>query len=174
MTKNGGIKVCEYQKDGNITGVFVFNKINNSADGIWASTKNNTEYKFQLAAKDTLLPAIDPAFHSGNRFGRYSYAYGKKGYQGEVTISEIKKNKISFSISSVTGEPGRNIAEIELDTIAIVNNEFVYKVPGSDSCRLNVKFYKDFLTVEYSENFGNCGDLFGLNATVDGIFIKNN
>jgi hypothetical protein len=172
IDKDGEIKICEYQKDGNITGVFVFTKISTSSEGIWASTKNDKEYKFQLTAKDTLLKNIDTGFQAGKLSGEYSYAYGEKGYQGGITVTEIQKDKIVFDILSVTRDPSRNIAQIETDTVVVSNNEFIYKVPDSDSCIFKVKFFKDFVFIAYVKDYGDCGNVFGLNATVDGIFYR--
>ena len=172
INKDGEIKVCEYQKDGKITGVFVFEKLNTTSEGIWVSTKNDKEYKFQLNALDTLLRNIDTSFQSSNLTGIYLYAYGDKGYQGEITVTEIQKGKIAFSISAVTRAPGRNIAQVETDTVLVSNNEFIYKIPDSDSCIFKVKFFKDFVFIDYVKDYGDCGGVFGMNAGVDGIFYR--
>jgi len=170
--KNGEIRVCEYQKDGEITGVFIFNKLNKSAYGIWASTKSDKEYKFQLSAKDTLVNNMDTIFQAGKLSGTYSYAFGDKGSTGGLTVHEIQKGKISFDISSVTSGPSYNVAEIETDTVLVSNNEFIYKVPDTDSCFFRIKFYKDFAFIEVLNGYKGCEGAFGLNATVEGIFYK--
>ena len=45
-----------------------------------------------------------------------------------------------------------------------------YKVAETENCEFKVKFYQDFVFVNYTK--GTCAGQFGHNATVDGIFIK--
>lgn len=78
IPKEGEIRLCEYQSDGTITGVFNFAKLDNVFEGIWASTKNHKELKFKLLPKDTLLTNIDTSFQTKEIEGSYSYAYGEK------------------------------------------------------------------------------------------------
>ncbi|MDB5223270.1 MAG: hypothetical protein JWN83_1937 [Chitinophagaceae bacterium] len=172
IPKEGDIRICEYQRDGTITGVFNFSKLDSAFEGIWASTKNQKELKFKLSAKDTLLTNIDTSFQPKDIAGNYSYAYGEKGYQGGLNVTKITDDKISFDISSVTSDPSRNIASIDTDTVAIYNNQFIYKIPNSDSCEFRVKFLRDFIFIDYTKGYGDCDGFFGLNASVDGIFIK--
>ena len=103
-------------------------------------------------------------------FGRYHYQYTEEGYIGDLEISRIGNDKAAFSLFSVTGAPARNIADVPTDTIPFKGNSFVYTIPESDSCSFKVSFYKGFAVVVYTN--GYCSGQFGMNATVDGIFIK--
>ncbi len=47
---------------------------------------------------------------------------------------------------------------------------FIYKIPDTDSCEFEVKFYKRFVIIRYTKGF--CDRQFGMNATIDGIFLK--
>ena len=91
-----------------------------------------------------------------------------------ITVTEIKKDKIAFDILSVTREPSRNIAQIETDTVLVSGDEFIYKVPYSNSCIFKVKFFKDFVSIDYVKHYRDCRNVFGLNAGVDGIFYRIN
>lgn len=172
ISKEGDIQLCEYQNDGMITGVFNFTKFDNVFSGTWASTKTHKELEFKLFDKDTLLTNIDSSFEPKEIEGNYFYAYGEKGYEGGMTVTKISSDKISFDISSVTSDPSRNVASINTDTVAFHNNQFIYKISDSDSCEFRVRFFRDFLFIDYTRGYGDCNGFFGLNATVEGIFIK--
>ncbi|HWK03486.1 MAG TPA: hypothetical protein VNS58_07635 [Puia sp.] len=172
ISTDGQIRVCEYQKDGTISGIFAFDKLDVAANGMWLSTTHDKEFSFELTARDTILLNIDTGFQPVTIPGEYVYMYGTEGSQGYVSIKKIKDIKISFEIQSVTSAPGRNLAEVDLDTVALRNNQFVYKLRHSKECQFQVKFYNNFLVVRYLKDYGDCGDIFGMNATVDGIFYK--
>jgi hypothetical protein len=172
IERDGQIRVCEYLTNGTISGIFHFNKIDNSATGFWYSTAKETKLSFELSSKDTLLANIDTSFQSEVITGDYAYMYGKEGSQGGISIRKVSSDKISFSIGCVTNAPARNLAEVKLDTVSLANNGFVYKLRNSKDCSFQVKFYKNFLLICYLKDYGDCGDFFGLNATVDGIFYK--
>ena len=169
---DGDIRVFEFEKDGNITGVFVFDSLGNNARGTWASSKTGKEYSFSLSKKDTLLINPDTSFTPRKIAGEYSYAFGEKGSQGGISIMPVGKGKIAFEVSAVTREPARNIAQVEKDTVSLAGNQFYYKVPGSDSCIFRVKLCNNFLYISYANGYAGCIGMFGHNATVEGVFIK--
>jgi hypothetical protein len=83
----------------------------------------------------------------------------------------VDKQRIAFHILSLTNlERGPNVAEVEKDTVALRGNSFTCMIPGSDNCEIKVFFYKDFVYIQYTR--GYCEGQFGLNATIDGIFVK--
>ena len=172
IDREGKIKVGEYLTDGTISGIFYFDNMNVSPAGKWSSTQNFKEVDFKLSPKDTLLPDIDTSFQPKAITGDYAYMYGKDGYQGGISIRKVDSNKVSFEIGSVTDAPARNSAEISLDTVSLTNNTFVYKLRKSKDCSFKVTFYKHFLVISYLKGYGDCGNFFGLDATVDGIFYK--
>ena len=79
-------------------------------------------------------------------------------------------SKAIFGITSVTGEPARNLAQIDDDTISLTSTRFIYKVPDTNDCEFEVRFYKGFAFIRYTKGF--CDGQFGMNATIDGIFLK--
>ncbi|HEX6334893.1 MAG TPA: hypothetical protein VFZ78_11745, partial [Flavisolibacter sp.] len=102
--------------------------------------------------------------------GHYHYQYSEAGYHGDLDVQMISEDRVAFSIFSVTNDPARNLAEVPQDTVQITGNSFLYTIPGSDSCEFRVTFYRTFATVAYTR--GYCDGQFGMNATVDGIFLK--
>lgn len=164
-------RLLEFDETGNITGVIEGKPTERTFNGIWVSPKSKKEITLSLSSKDTVIksPSIKP---DGNQiFGDYHYQYGPSGYNGNFEIVKLADNKIVFNIISLTNiERGPNIAEIEKDTIAMTGNSFVYKVPDSDDCEFKVTFYKDFVYINYTN--GYCESQFGLNATINGIYLK--
>ncbi|HMI78439.1 MAG TPA: hypothetical protein VK484_06575 [Ferruginibacter sp.] len=164
-------RLLEFDKTGHITGIIEGKPTEQKFNGIWVSPKSKKELAMALSLKDTLLisPNIKP--DESAVFGNYHYQYGENGYSGNFDINKVGGNKIDFRILSLTNiERGPNIAEVEKDTIAITGNSFIYKIPDSDSCEFKATFYRSFVYVNYTK--GYCESQFGLNATIDGIYLK--
>ena len=163
-------RLLEFEKDGNITGIITGLPKENVFEGSWFSPKTRKELVLTLAKKDTAInsSATDALFQ--DIFGHYHYQYSEAGYQGDFEIKKLSNSKASFGITSVTGEPGRNVAQIDDDTITLTTTHFIYKLPDTDNCEFQVKFYKGFASIKYTKGF--CDGQFGNNATIDGIFLK--
>jgi hypothetical protein len=164
-------RLLEFDNTGNITGVIEGKPTDKSFNGLWISPKTKKELAMTLSQKDTLIVSPNLKPDETQIFGNYHYQYGENGYNGDFDISKVGNNKIAFNILSLTNvERGPNIAEVERDTIAMTGNSFIYKIPDSDSCEFKVIFYKAFVYINYTKGF--CESLFGLNATIDGIYLK--
>ncbi|MGE5107923.1 MAG: hypothetical protein ACM3H8_10285 [Sphingobacteriales bacterium] len=164
-------RLLEFDKTGNITGVIEGKPTEKNFNGIWVSPKTKKELVMTLSLKDTLVSCPNIKSDESQIFGSYHYQYGENGYNGDFDISKVGNNKIDFNILSLTNvERGPNIAEVEKDTITMTGNSFIYKIPDSDSCVFKVTFYKGFVYINYTK--GYCESQFGLNATVDGIYLK--
>jgi hypothetical protein len=164
-------RLLEFDSTGNITGVIDGKPSGKIFNGSWVSPKTRKELTMNLSSKDTLLRSPDNKPVEGQVLGNYHYRYGEKGYTGNFEINRVADNKIDFSILSLTNpERGYNIAEVQKDTIAMTGNNFIYKIPGSEKCEFKVSFYKEFLYINYTK--GYCESQFGLNATIDGIYLK--
>ena len=163
-------RLLEFEKDGNITGIITGNPEGEQFIGSWFSPKTRVKYSLSLSKKDTTVNAPDLAVNANDMYGSYYYQYSKDGQQGGLEFSKVSGHKAAFEIFSVTDAPGRNIAEIPLDTISINGNSFIYELPGAEPCAFRVTFYKGFATVAYTKGF--CEGFFGWNATVDGIYLK--
>jgi len=61
---------------------------------------------------------------------------------------------------------------VEKDTVSAAGNQFIYTVPGSESCTFRVKLCNNFLLISYTNGYSGCAGIFGYNATVQGVFIK--
>lgn len=164
-------RLLEFENTGNITGVIEGKPTEKVFNGLWVSPKTKKELSMALSLKDTLIGVANIKPNEGDIFGSYHYQYGEKGYHGDFDINNLGGNKIDFQILSLTNvERGPNIAEVEKDTITMTDNSFIYKIPGSDSCEFKVTFYKGFVYINYTK--GYCKSQFGLNATIDGIYLK--
>jgi hypothetical protein len=162
-------RLLEFSQTGNITGIISGFPDEKVFNGTWFSPKTRNEFNMSLNKIDTLLKFEKTETSLENIAGDYYYQYSEAGYQGYLTVRKVDQNKISFSILSVTNAPGRNIADVEADTV-LAKTDFTYKVPGTDSCEFRVRFFKDFAYINYTR--GYCVGMFGFNATIDGIFYK--
>lgn len=164
-------RLLEFDNTGNITGVIEGKPTEKSFDGLWFSPKTKKELLMKLYSKDTSINSPNTNPDRSRIFGNYHYQYGNKGYNGDFNINKLVGNKIDFNILSLTNvERGPNIAEVEKDTIPMTGNNFIYKIPESDSCEFKVTFYKGFVYINYIN--GYCQNQFGLSATIDGIYLK--
>jgi hypothetical protein len=164
-------RLLEFDKTGNITGIIEGTPTEKEFNGSWVSPRTRKELEMKLVRKDTLIssPSIKP--EPNQIFGDYHYQYGENGYNGDFEFSKAGDSKAAFHILSLTNvERGPNIAEVEKDTIAFYGNKFTYKIPDSDDCEFKVTFYKGFAYINYTK--GYCESQFGLNATIDGIYLK--
>lgn len=164
-------RLLEFDNTGNITGIIEGNLSAKRFNGSWISPRTKRELIMRLTFKDTLINCLDIKPDESQIFGNYHYQYGENGYNGDFDISKVGKDKIHFHILSLTNvDRGPNIAEVEKDTIEIKGNNFIYRIPGSDSCEFKTTFYKGFIYINYTKSY--CESQFGLNATIDGIYLK--
>jgi hypothetical protein len=163
-------RLLEFEKSGNITGVITGLPTNNNFNGSWYSPKTRKELSLNLVKKDTVIHPGSIETKLQDIFGHYHYQYGDAGYQGDFEITKLPGSKAIFGITSVTGEPARNVAQVDDDTISLSATHFTYRLPDTSDCEFEVKFYKGFALIKYTK--GICYGQFGLNATVEGIFIK--
>ena len=163
-------RLLEFEKSGNITGIITGLPSGDTFTGSWFSPKTRKELTLNLTNKDTVIKSLTSDTELEDIFGHYHYQYSEAGYQGDFEISKLPDSKATFGITSVTGEPARNVAQIDDDTIKLNTTHFIYKVPDTDSCEFEVKFYKGFAYIRYTKGF--CDGQFGMNATIDGIFLK--
>ena len=163
-------RLLEFEKSGNITGIITGLPTNKIFNGSWFSPKTRKVLVLNLVNKDTVIASSSANSKLQNIFGHYHYQYSEAGYQGDFEITKLQDSKATFGITSVTGKPGRNVAQIDDDTISLNTTRFVYKMPDTDNCGFEVKFYKGFVYIKYTKAF--CDGQFGMNATIDGIFLK--
>lgn len=163
-------RLLEFEKSGNITGVIIGSPTDNTFKGSWFSPKTGKELIVNLTKMDTVIKAVVTETNLQDVFGHYHYQYSEAGYQGDFEITKLTNSKAIFGLTSVTREPARNLAHVDDDTIDLNTTRFTYKIPDTDSCEFEVKFYKQFAYIKYTKGF--CDGQFGMNATIDGIFLK--
>jgi hypothetical protein len=163
-------RLLEFEKSGNITGIMTGIPTGNIFNGSWFSPKTRKELVLNLVKKDTTINLRPTDTELQNIFGHYHYQYSEAGYQGDLEITQLPNSKATFGITSVTGEPARNVAQINEDTISLTSTHFTYKLPDTENCEFEVKFYRGFVFIKYTKGF--CDGQFGMNATIDGIFLK--
>ncbi|MEJ8757520.1 hypothetical protein WG947_10955 [Pontibacter sp. H259] len=164
-------RLLEFDIAGNITGVIEGTPSEKEFNGSWFSPKTQKELEMKLLPNDTLIASPSIKADPDQSFGEYHYQYGEDGYSGKLAFNKAGDGKAVFDILSLTNvERGPNIAEVEKDTIAFSSDSFIYKIPDSDSCEFKVAFYKGFAYINYTKNY--CVGQFGLNATIDGIYLK--
>lgn len=163
-------RILEFEKSGNITGVITGSPTEGVFKGSWFSPKTRKELTLNLVKKDTAIVSKEIETKVGDLFGRYHYQYSEAGYQGDLEIKKLPGSKAVFGITSVTGEPARNLAQIDDDTIDLKTTNFTYKLTDTEECEFKVKFYKGFAVVQYTQ--GVCSGQFGMNATIEGIYMK--
>jgi len=163
-------RLLEFEKSGNITGIITGLPTENVFNGSWFSPKTRKELVLKLVKKDTVINSKETGTKLQDIFGHYHYQYSEAGYQGDFEISKLPNSRAAFGITSVTDEPARNVAQINEDTIALNATHFIYKMLDADNCEFSVNFYKGFVYVKYTRGF--CDGQFGMNATIDGIFLK--
>lgn len=163
-------RLLEFENSGNITGIITGLPSGDTFSGSWFSPRTRKELKVNLTKKDTAINSPTSDTQLQDIFGHYHYQYSEAGYQGDLEIRKLPGGKAVFGITSVTGAPARNVAHIEDDTIQLTATRFIYKMPDTDSCEFEVKFYKGFAYIRYTK--GYCDGQFGMNATIDGIFLK--
>jgi hypothetical protein len=171
IEEGGTYRLLEFSPTGTITGLITGTPAGESFAGSWASPETGKELSLSLTRRDTLIRRELSKPVREEISGHYHYQYGQKGFMGDFEVERVDKQRIAFSVLSLTNvERGPNIAEVEKDTVALTGNSFIYMIPDSDNCEFKVSFYKDFVYITYTR--GYCAGQFGLNATIDGIFVK--
>lgn len=161
-----------FDETGYITDVLNGLPTSESFNGRWHSLKKDKEYSFTLSLADTSITSPDIKAVDNKIFGKYHYQYGEDGYNGDFEINKFDNNMVEFYIHSETNrERGPNMADVEKDTIAMQGDSFVYLIPHTD-CEFKATFYKDFVYINYTKGSG--WGVFGMNATIEGIYLKTN
>lgn len=161
----------EFENDGNISGIIDAVLKNGKLSGSWSSTKSETVYPMTLDIQTKVhpKPEIFAPVPSDRFEGTYTYQYGENGYQGSVTIKKLKDQMYSYDIGSVTGAPGRNIADASGE-VMIKNNQFTIDI--NKSCSFVATFYNGFLSITQVPSVQTSDCEFGMNATLEGTFLK--
>ncbi len=168
VSSNEGYTLCEFEKDGNISGIINVKLNGQKLEGEWSSTKSDGSYPISLTLKDNKVK--QEVFPPASITGKYEYHYGEKGYEGLITIKKQKGNTYTYEIGSVTSDPARNMADASGDAILLNNNQFIIEI--NKSCKFKVTFYNGFLTITANDKTQLMDCEFGFNATLEGTYLK--
>jgi len=168
VEEDNSYRILEFESNGNISGIITGKPNEKELNGNWFSPKSRKSLNLKLSnlTKKQITISQNVIISKAN----YHYAYSEKGSQGDFEIKKLKNNEYKFSIISLTGEPSRNIADIDDTEISFTGNSFKYKLPEEKDCEFQVTFYSDFLVIKYTK--GDFEGQFGHNATIEGIYLK--
>jgi len=142
----------------------------NTYSGTWFSPKTRRSQTFAFKSKDTLLQYHDAEPASGEISGQFHYSYGMNGAEGNLTVSQTSKSAVSVNFFNYTDAPSRNNAEVSLQKLTLSKNEVFCKLDDNSLCAFRIRFFKNFVVVNYINDPRDCG--FGSGAEVDGVYFK--
>ena len=164
-------KLSEYDQLGDITGHIRGTISKDKIEGRWNTFYSTREYVLTASRVDTLIPAVDIKADPKTIYGIYTYKYDEDGGIGRLSAEKAPNDRFKFQISCTLGERGdHNMAVVDRDFAVLKKDSFIYQLPESE-CKFSVKFYKDFA---YVKSIEGCSMAFGLNASLDGFYIKRN
>jgi hypothetical protein len=172
VDKKGAISACEYQADGNIRGTFVIDQPGASATGRWESTGSHKDYTFELNTKDTSLQRIDTSFQPKIIPGIYTYMYGKTGRQARISLREDQDDKGLFDIESFTFEPTKRSTMADKRSVRVKGNQGIYTITSTSTCSFQIRFYNNFLIVDYVKDFEDSASHCKMYPVVEGVYYK--
>jgi len=167
---DGELRLMEFERSGNISGIIKTIPTDQSLYGTWFSPKSRKEFPIALQRRESTKKIVDSKINISNIPGKYKYQYGPGGAGGELNVLSVKENTVEFNIEAHTGGGSPNLANVENAKAVLNGNMLIYKIPGSDDCEFKIEFFKRFASISYTQ--GNCNGEFGMNATVEGIFLK--
>ena len=159
----------EYDQYGEITGHIRGSISEGKVEGRWNTFYLTREYQLTASRVDTLIPTVDIKAEPKGIYGIYTYEYDENGGMGRLSAEKGPNDRFRFQISSTLGERGGyNMAIVDRDFAVLEKDSFIYQLPDTE-CLFSVRFYKDFACVRSIEG---CATAFGMNASVDGFYIK--
>ena len=172
LNRTGPTRVCEYQPDGNIVGTFVFDQLSAAATGSWESTDSHKNYKFALQAKDTALQRIDTSFQPKIIPGIYTYMYGTRGQQARISLQETEDYKGLLDIESFTYDPVKQSNMSDKRSVWVKGNQCIYTIKAAATSSFQIKFYNNFLIVDYVKDFGDSATHSRVYPLIEGVYYK--
>ena len=167
-TKDSIARIVEVWPDGHVSGIWNMELHASSAEGTWYAPGTGKGYNASLMHIDTSV-TIQDIRAEDELTGRYEYNYGDKGARGVLKVLQ-QGDTVTVGFDNVTAAPARNLAVLDAIPLHLNGNEAVYSVTDYGNCAVRIRFYKNFVVVNYIDNQDKCG--FGHNATVDGTYMK--
>jgi hypothetical protein len=169
ITKKDGITIYEFIKNGYISGIYRGNFAVKALTGSWYAPGSEKELKFNLMPADSSLTHIDTTLKPISIDGEYLYHFGEQGSSGGIDIKQSTPGNFLVDINCMTSSPQNNVADMKTFKVNMFNNIIIYKMPKED-CKFRIRAFNNFIVIDYVGKSWNCG--FGLNAGIDGVFIK--
>ncbi|HXA01946.1 MAG TPA: hypothetical protein VNW99_08160 [Cytophagaceae bacterium] len=166
--------IYEFDKAGNITGIYSLQLVNDSLNGSWRSPQNKKSYDFKSSnTPSSRIMNVDSLFRPKPApLGKYRYSFGDEGGQGVFTCEDVLQDRVHLQLNAVTAAPAYNIATVD-DTVAfglsMKATVLEYKT-NEGACQFNITFFDNFASIDYVDNKADCE--FGNNAYASGIYSK--
>lgn len=173
INHQGDYEISEFQPSGNITGVITGKSKNNEFTGSWHAPGSEQFLSIKLkpiGTVGTTLAKIDPTITTTNYAGTYVYE-SKDGLSGLLKIKKTSNGQYMLEIlNSTTVGQAINDATIEETPITITNGQATYESADFEQCKFKIRFFTDFVVVNYIDNKADCG--FGRGTTVEGVYLR--
>jgi hypothetical protein len=164
-------RLQEYYHSNAITGIYsgLISSVG-LISGDWYGGKDNYEkaLDFKIKRKEIISESV-PEFKE-EITGAYGYKFnGDNGAMGDL-LAGVKGDSVIFSFLCVTPGPAFNIANM-MDTSKLEKNHTKYKNKDENGlCEFDIFFVPGGAVIQHANGGYQCG--FGLNASVDGIYFK--
>jgi hypothetical protein len=172
--KNGEYyTIYEFDKAGNVTGVYSLQTAKDSLNGTWYSPQNKKSYDFKSSkAVSGRRINVDSLFKPKPAPpGNYRYSFGENG-SGVFTCEDVLQDRVHLELNAVTAAPAYNIASVD-DTISfdLSSGATVLEYQTNEgACRFNITFFDNFASIDYVDDKADCE--FGNNAHPVGIYSR--
>ena len=157
--------------DETLTGTWTApDKIQERKDGRFAITGGKT---FPISLTKSEIPAKQATweFDPADVVGIYTYYHGDHGMYGKVVVRSTADGVVDFDVESYTAAPSFNTAIVRDQSAKLDGNQAV-AVLEEGTCALSLRFYKEFMAVDFVEG-QTCGQgYFGMGAYPTGVFVK--
>ena len=174
ITKDMGMTLYEFTSKGYVTGIYSGEFKADGLKGSWTAPGSGKEVTYNLIPKDTVLAAIDMSLKPAAINGTYEYHFKKEnakesGGDGGIDIKQINAKDILVDINCITASPQNNLADLQTFKVQMIKGQIIFKVPDTD-CNFRIRIFRDLIVIDRLSGNGDCG--FGMNASIEGVFLK--
>lgn len=169
ITNENYVELREFNNKGMITGHIAGIPLEKEFNPEWFNPANQRMRMMKLTSLDTFVQIYTIDAEVKSLKGTYHYAFGPKGYSGDLEVLNAAESKVEVRMLSTTGDlAGYNIAELPQASGKLNKNIAKIKYPYNEACEITIYFFKQFARVKED----NCNGEFGHNATLQGIYFK--
>jgi len=166
--KDKQYRIVEIWPDGKITGIWSLEPHRVGIEGSWISPETGKEFNASMMHIDTAIeiPVIEV---KGDVSGEYAYRYTEDGGWGSM-MAKQHGGEVTIRFDNISQAPANNLAILDAVTLPLKDNIAIYRSSVFGDCAFRIRFFNDFVVVDYLDNQYDCG--FGNGAGVDGVYIK--